>query len=114
MEDPKERLLFSEMIRLLVTYEVELTSYHLVFESVEREATKAGIQLNIRRSLKNLAASPALHLEARALYEPFRGLVQSMNSQNLDSALAGIKNLIARRNQEPSLDPTASDNSPVN
>jgi hypothetical protein len=104
MDETKTRLLLSEMVKLLTLYEVELTSYHLVLRMVENEATNAGLPFKIRENLENLASTPALHAEAEAEYATFSGLLRSASPDNLDSALAAIRRIIAHRTGRPSPD----------
>jgi hypothetical protein len=115
-EQEKIRILIGQMLRLLITYEVELTAYHQTFEGTERRFKEAGIPFEARVSLKRISGDPRLLQEARALYASCQPLLVSLTPKHLDDALAALKNLIAARNQEPALDPNplASDDSPVN
>src|SRR5271163_2018235 len=105
MDEAKIRLLILQMTRLLVTYEMELTAYHITVSAVDQKSTVAGKPFKAMESVVRLLSNQELCREARALYEPLSGLRDSITPQALDASLASMQNLIARRNNEPSIDP---------
>jgi len=50
MNEAKIRELISEMVRLLITYEIELTAYQTVYEAVSKKVEDAGLTARVRVS----------------------------------------------------------------
>jgi 3-deoxy-D-manno-octulosonic-acid transferase len=90
--------LVSEMLRMLITYEIELTAYNIVIESAQDRVIQAGIPWDMRSNVRKILASPALAIEAEAEYAPFAALLQKLTPENLEVALASIRRKIAGHN----------------
>jgi hypothetical protein len=98
VNETKIRELISEMVRLLITYEIELTTYQTVYEAVSRKVIEAGLDLDLQKLLKVVSTSPALYAEAEAEYAAFVGLQSSITTESLDGALTSIRQTIDLRN----------------
>jgi 3-deoxy-D-manno-octulosonic-acid transferase len=97
--------LVSEMLRMLITYEIELTAYNVVIEGAQDRIIQAGIPWDMRSNVRKILKSPALQIEAEAEYAPFFGLLQRLTPENLEVALASIRRRIA--DHEASVPPDA-------
>jgi len=91
---PDLHQLVREMLRMLITYEIELTAYNIVIESAQDKIIQAGIPWDMRSNVRKILSSPALQVEAEAEYAPFAALLQKLTPQNLEIALASIKRKI--------------------
>jgi hypothetical protein len=60
MNEAKVRELISEMVRLLITYEIELTAYQTVYEAVSKKIVEAGFDVDLNRLLRHVAGSSSL------------------------------------------------------
>lgn len=90
--------LISEMVKMLITFEMELTAYNLVLEEAQNKIIRTGIPWDMRSNVREMLRSQALAVEAEAEYAPFAGLLQKMSPGNLDVALACIRRRIDRQN----------------
>ena len=109
------RDLVSDMLRMLISYEVELTAYSLVLKEAQKRITATGnpwdsFSLVLKEAQKRITAtgnpwdlannirkmqdSLALQTEAEAEYAPFAALLQKLTPQNLEIALASIRRTI--------------------
>jgi hypothetical protein len=98
MNEAKVKELISEMVRLLITYEIELTTYQTVYEAVSKKAAEAGFDVDLNRLLRHVAGSSSLQAEAEAEYAAFFGIHHGITQETLDGALASIKQTIDHRN----------------
>ena len=100
MNEAKVRELISEMVRLLITYEIELTAYQTVYEAVSKKVEEAGFEVNLSKLLHYVAGSQSLQAEAEAEYAAFLGIQHAITSEALDGALASIKETIDHRDNQ--------------
>jgi hypothetical protein len=100
MNEAKVRLLISEMIRLLTTYEIELTTYETVYEAVKSRLVDAGIDIDLRKMLRLVSGSTSLQAEAEAEYAALLGVIKAMTPESIDGALASIKQTIDHRDNQ--------------
>jgi hypothetical protein len=115
MNEPTTLALLSELLQLMLRYEAELTAYHQVFQHMERKTVQAGHEFTGWVGVRRILADPRVAIEASVCYANCLQVLQVPSPKNLEAALAEIRNLTARRNQDPSLDPLPSDDkSPVN
>jgi len=84
MNEAKVRELISEMLRLLITYEIELTAYQTVYEAVSKKVEEAGFDVNLSKLLRHAAGSLSLQSEAEAEYAAFLGLQHAITPEALD------------------------------
>jgi uncharacterized protein YqgV (UPF0045/DUF77 family) len=98
MEQDKIRELISNMVRLLITYEIELTAYQTVYQAVSDRLLAADLHdIDLRKMLVHVASSLPLQTEAEAEYAAIFGVMQEINSQTLDDALNSIRQTIDLR-----------------
>jgi hypothetical protein len=114
MDEAKVKKLILDLLRLLMTYELELTAYSQVSQACRKQLAECGARFDVEAALQKISSDPRAHAEAKILYASCAHLLQSWTPPNLDAALAELKNLIAQRNQEPSLSPLDSDSGPAN
>jgi hypothetical protein len=100
MNEVKLRELIAEMVRLLITYEIELTTYQTVYEAVSRKVQEAGVEIDVRKLLRHVSSSLSLHAEAEAEYAAFFGLLEAITPETIDGALASIRQTINHRNKQ--------------
>lgn len=100
MNEAKVRELLSEMVRLLITYEIELTAYQTVYDAVSKKVEEAGFDVDLSKLLRHVAGSSALQVEAEAEYAAFLGLQHAITPEALDGALASIKETIDLRDSQ--------------
>jgi hypothetical protein len=100
MNEAKLRELIAEMVRLLITYEIELTTYQTVYEAVSRKVQEAGVEIDVRKLLRHVSSSLSLQTEAEAEYAAFFGLLEGITPERLDGALASIRQTIDHRNSQ--------------
>jgi len=100
MNETKLRELIAEMVRLLITYEIELTTYETVYEAVSGKVQEAGVEIDVRKLLRHVSSSRSLHAEAEAEYAAFFGLLEGITPDTLDGALASIRQIIDHRNNQ--------------
>jgi hypothetical protein len=98
MNEAKVKELITEMVRLLITYEIELTTYHAVYAMVEKKIAEAGFDVNLNKLLRHVAGSSSLQAEAEAEYAAFLGIQHAITEQTVAGALASIKQTIDHRN----------------
>jgi hypothetical protein len=99
MEQEKVRELISNMVRLLITYEIELTAYQTVFDAVSDRFLDAGLHdIDLRKMLVHVASSFPLQTEAEAEYAALFGVMEEINPETLDGALNSIRQTIDLRN----------------
>lgn len=98
IDENKVRELISEMVRMLITYEIELTAYSLVLKSAQDKVIQAGIPWDMASNIRKMSGSLALQTEAEAEYAPFFELLQKLTPETLDIALASIKRTIEHTN----------------
>ncbi len=95
----KVRELISEMVRLLITYEIELTAYQTIYNAANERLVDAGLDdINLRKMLVHAASSLSLQTEAEAEYAALFGAMEEINPETLDAALCSIKQTINLRN----------------
>jgi hypothetical protein len=99
--------LISDMVRVLITFEMELTAYKLVLDGAQDKIIQAGIPWDMASNVRKLLKSPALAVEAEAEYAPFAGLLQKMSPETLETALACIRRRIDRQNSSIPPEPTS-------
>jgi len=87
--------LVNEMLRMLITYEIELTAYNLVLNKAQDNFIEAGIPWDMMSNVRKILKTPACRAEAEAMYAPFFELQQRLTPQSLEIALASIKRRIA-------------------
>jgi hypothetical protein len=92
------RNLISDMLRMLITYEMELTAYHLVIKGAQERIIQAGIPWDMQSNVRKIMKSPALAAEAEAEYAPFAELLQKASPDSLEVALACIRRKIQHHN----------------
>jgi hypothetical protein len=92
------RQLISDMLRMLITYEVELTAYSLVLKGAQQKIIDAGIPWDMASNIRRMQDSLALQTEAEAEYAPFAALLQKLTPQNLETALSSIRRTIQQHN----------------
>jgi hypothetical protein len=97
MNEAKIKELIHEMVRLLITYEIELTAYQTVYDAVSKRVEEAGLDVNLSKLLRHVANSSSLRAEAEAEYAAFVGIQHAVTSETLDGALFSIKQTIDNR-----------------
>ena len=100
MNEAKLRELIAEMVRLLITYEIELTTYQTVYEAVSRKVQEAGVEIDLRKLLRHVSGSLSLQTEAEAEYAAFFGLLEGITPERIDGALISIRETIDHRNRQ--------------
>jgi hypothetical protein len=99
MDKENIRELISEMVRLLITYEIELTAYQTVYNAVSDRLLDAALDdIDLRKMLVHVASSLPLQTEAEAEYAALVGVMQEINPETLEGALSSIKQTIEIRN----------------
>ena len=88
------------MVRLLITYEIELTAYQTVCQAVSKKVEEAGVDVNLSKLLRHVATSLSLQAEAEAGYAAFLGIQHAITPEALEGALASIKQTIDHRNNQ--------------
>jgi hypothetical protein len=91
--------LVKEMLQMLITFEIELTAYHLVLQKAQENFIEAKIPWDMMSNVRGVIKTPALHTEAEAEYAPFFALLQRLTPENLQVALACIRRRAARQNE---------------
>ncbi|MGA7520859.1 MAG: hypothetical protein WBW84_00150 [Acidobacteriaceae bacterium] len=97
-EDSNLRELIEAMVRLLITYEIELTSYQTVYDALRMRLSEEGIDIDIRKMLRIVAHSGSLEAEAEAEYAAFFGLTREVTPDAVEGALRSIRQTITNRN----------------
>jgi hypothetical protein len=100
MNEAKVRELISEMVRLLINYEIELTAYQTVYQAVSKKVEEAGVDVNLSKLLRHVATSLSLQAEAEAEDAAFLGIQNAIAPEALEGALASIKQTIDHRNNQ--------------
>jgi hypothetical protein len=95
---PVMRALISDMLRMLITFEMELTAYNIVLNGAQDKIIQAGIPWDMMSNVRKILKSPALAVEVEAEYAPFFALLQQLTPQNMEIALACIRRRIERQN----------------
>jgi hypothetical protein len=98
IDERKIRILIEEMVRLLITYEIELTTYQTVYDAVQGRLRDAGIDVDLHKMLKHVSDSASLHAEAEAEYAAFFGVIRKLTPEAVDGALDSIRGTIDQRN----------------
>jgi hypothetical protein len=81
MNDERVRALISDMVRPLITYEIELTAYQTVYNAVSDRLLDAGLDdIDLRKMLAHVASSLPLQAEAEAEYAALFGVMQDKSS----------------------------------
>ena len=106
---PVMQSLITDMLRMLITFEMELTAYNIVLEGAQDKIIQAGIPWDMRSNVRKIFKSPALAAEAEAEYAPFFALLQRLTLENMGIALACIRRRIDR--QQSSIPPDPSEKS---
>jgi hypothetical protein len=89
------RDLISEMVRMLIVYEMELTAHYLVTKHAQEKIIQLGVPWDMESNVRKILRSPVLHTEAEAEYAPFAALLQQLTPLNFEIALAAIRRKIA-------------------
>lgn len=92
---PDLRDLITEMLRMLITYEMELTAYYLVLKHAQDLFIQKAVPWDMESNVRAMLKTPSLQVEAEAMYAPFYELLQQLTPENLRVALASIKRRIA-------------------
>ena len=101
MNEAKVRELISEMVRLLITYEIELTAYQTVYEAVSKKVEKAGFDVNLSKLLRHVVGSLSLQAEPEAEYAAFEGIQHAITPETLQASLCtSIKQTIDNRDNQ--------------
>jgi hypothetical protein len=100
MNEAKLRELISEMVRLLITYEIELFAYQTVYQAVSKKVEEAGVDVSLSKLLRHVAESLSLQAEAEAEYAAFLGIQHAITPESLEGALASIKQTIEHRKNQ--------------
>lgn len=90
--------LIEEMVRLLITYEIELTSYQTVYDAISRRLAGAGMDIDVHKMLRLVADSSSLQAEAEAEYAAFFGLTREITPDAIGGALRSIRQTIENKN----------------
>jgi 3-deoxy-D-manno-octulosonic-acid transferase len=91
--------LVKEMLRMLITYEIELTAYSLVLNRAQENFIHHGIPWDMMSNVRKILKSPSLAVEAEAEYAPFDALLKQLTPQNLEVALASIRRRMKEHNE---------------
>ena len=97
--------LVSEMVRMLITYEMELEAYSLVLRRAQENFIHEGIPWDMESNLRKIVGSPALAAAAEAEYASFFGLLERLTPENLQIALAAIKRKLQKHEDSVPPDP---------
>lgn len=91
--------LFVQMVDLLIAYEVETMALGQILRIAEAEFMKidAGKDPGLRKAAADFAASPANRISAEQKFVKLSQLRKGLTEQNLNLALAGIQDVIARK-----------------
>lgn len=100
VDEKKLSQLIEEMVRLLITYEIELTSYQTVYDALGKSLADAGVQIDVRKMVQLVAQSRSLHAEAEAEYAAFIGLTRVVTAESVEGALTSIRQTIDNRNRQ--------------
>lgn len=92
---PRLHELVSDMLRMLISYEIELTAYNLVLNGAQDKFIQNGIPWDMMSNVRKILKTPSAHAEAEAIYAPFSPLLQRLTPQNVEIALAAIRRRIA-------------------
>lgn len=92
------RELISAMVRMLITFEKELTAYNIVLKGAQDKIIQAGLPWDMESNVRKILKSPALAVECEAEYAPFDALLRQLTPQNMEIALACIRRRIDRQN----------------
>jgi hypothetical protein len=92
------RDLISDMLKMLITYEIELTADSLVLKTAQERVIKAGIPWDMASNIRTMQGNAALQAEAEAEYAPFAALLHKFSPQTLQVALASIRRTIEQHN----------------
>jgi hypothetical protein len=95
---PEVSQLIDGMLRMLITYEMELTAYSLVLEKAQENFVSHGIPWDMMSNVRKVLKSPALAAEAEAEYAPFYALLQRITPENLAAAQACMKRRMDHHN----------------
>ena len=68
MNEAKIKEPIHEMVRLLITYEIELTAYQTAYDAVGKRVEEAGLDVNLSKLVRHVANSSSLRAEAEAEY----------------------------------------------
>lgn len=102
---PPVHQLIDGMLRMLITYEIELTAYSLVLQKAQENFLHAGVPWDMTSNLRKIIKSSALAIEAEAEYAPFASLLQGLTQDNLAAAMACIQRRMDRHNANIPPDP---------
>jgi hypothetical protein len=102
-ESKKLHSLFVQMVDLLIAYEVETSALGKTLQLAEAEFMKidGGKDPGLRTAAIDLAATPATRIQAEQRFVKIAQLRKGLTEQNLDLALAGMKDVIARKTGHP-------------
>ena len=95
---PTLHALVNEMLRMLITYEIELTAYNIVLNGAQDKFIAQGVPWDMMSNVRKILKTPAAQAEAEAMYAPFFALQQQLTQENLEIALASIRRRIAEYN----------------
>jgi hypothetical protein len=102
-ESKKLHSLFVQMVDLLISCEVETMVLQKVLQMADAEFRKidGGQDPGLQKAATELAASPTFRISAEQRFAKISQLRKGLTEQNLDLALAGIKDVIARKTGQP-------------
>lgn len=95
---------FTQMVDLLIAYEIEVIAYQAILQIANNELRKIdqGKDPGLQTAVVGLMSSPATRISAEQRFVKISQLRKSITEQNLDLAVSGIKDVIARKIGQPS------------
>jgi hypothetical protein len=102
-ESKKLHDLFVQMVDLLISYEIEESAYRTVLGAAENEFTKIdqGKDPGLHKAVAGLIQDQTFRVSAEQRFVKISQLRKGLTEQNLDLALSGIKDVIARKTGQP-------------
>jgi hypothetical protein len=95
---------FTQMVDLLIAYEIEAIAYQKTLQMADNEFRKVaqqGKDSGLQTAVAGLISSPTTRIAAELRFVKISQLRKSITEQNLDLALSGIKDVIARKTGQP-------------
>ena len=96
--ESKAQELIRLMLKLLMTYEAEMTAYHIVLDTIDKGMLAEGRDLHVQQGLEKLSNSMGLPVEVEAVYAGFHAIQGRLDTASLDAALANIRRILTDRN----------------
>lgn len=102
-EIQKLHTVFTKMVELLIAAEIEMVAYQKVIQMAEAEFKKIdhGKDPGLQKAVDGLIVNPTIRIAAEQRFAKISQLRKGLTEQNLDLALAGIKDVIARKTGQP-------------